>query len=104
MIRTAYRELPRRLMDFALCNDSSDLNALAFIISQSLTLSPNTYFTIWIVSYLKAHRVDQMPPKQFKIEPPLLNTACPWATTLEDLASLYNCPHTGAITIRTSRM
>ncbi|KAK8069490.1 hypothetical protein PG994_006106 [Apiospora phragmitis] len=36
------------------------------------------------------------------ISPPLLNSACPWATTLEDLQALFCCPFTGAITIRTS--
>jgi dihydroorotate dehydrogenase (fumarate) len=36
------------------------------------------------------------------IDPPLLNSATPWATTMEDLTSLYNSPHTGAITIRPS--
>ncbi|KAJ9668665.1 dihydroorotate dehydrogenase [Coniosporium apollinis] len=39
-----------------------------------------------------------LPP----IFPPLLNSANPWATTLEDLRALYKCPHTGAVTIRTS--
>ncbi len=34
--------------------------------------------------------------------PPLLNSSNPWATTIEDLRSLYNSPHTGAITVRTS--
>lgn len=36
------------------------------------------------------------------ISPPLLNSACPWATTLEDLQALFRCSFTGAITIRTS--
>ncbi|KAK8116200.1 hypothetical protein PG984_012702 [Apiospora sp. TS-2023a] len=36
------------------------------------------------------------------ISPPLLNSACPWATTLEDLKALFHCSFTGAITIRTS--
>ncbi|PVH75101.1 FMN-linked oxidoreductase [Cadophora sp. DSE1049] len=52
-----------------------------------------------------------MPPKQpqppsskqpFTITPPLLNSANPWATTEADLQALYNCPYTGAVTIRTS--
>lgn len=38
----------------------------------------------------------------FQIDPPLLNSATPWATTVEEIRDLYNCPHTGAITIRTS--
>jgi dihydroorotate dehydrogenase (fumarate) len=38
----------------------------------------------------------------FKINPPLLNSANPWATSYEDLMSLYDCPATGAVTIRTS--
>ena len=36
-------------------------------------------------------------------DPPLLNSATPWATTKEDLQLLYNCQYTGAITIRTCR-
>ena len=34
--------------------------------------------------------------------PPLLNSASPWATTNEDLQALYDCPYTGAVTVRTS--
>lgn len=36
------------------------------------------------------------------ISPPLLNSASPWATALEDLKALFHCSFTGAITIRTS--
>jgi dihydroorotate dehydrogenase (fumarate) len=36
------------------------------------------------------------------INPPLLNSSSPWATTIEDLQSLYECPHTGAVSTRTS--
>ncbi|KAK7931628.1 hypothetical protein PG985_002340 [Apiospora marii] len=39
---------------------------------------------------------------RISISPPLLNSACPWATTLEDLKALFHCSSTGAITIRTS--
>jgi len=39
-----------------------------------------------------------LPP----IRPPLLNSANPWATTQEDLQRLFDCPHTGAVTTRTS--
>ncbi|EGS18300.1 dihydroorotate dehydrogenase-like protein [Thermochaetoides thermophila DSM 1495] len=41
-------------------------------------------------------------PPPLKIHPPLTNTACPWATTLDDLRQLYECPSTGAVTTRTS--
>ncbi|KAL1887357.1 dihydroorotate dehydrogenase [Sporothrix stenoceras] len=41
-------------------------------------------------------------PPPLSIDPPLLNTANPWATDLADLTKLYNCPHTGAVTTRTS--
>jgi dihydroorotate dehydrogenase (fumarate) len=37
----------------------------------------------------------------FRFDPPLLNSANPWATTLEDLRDLYKCPFTGAVTTRT---
>ncbi|EUC42925.1 hypothetical protein COCMIDRAFT_102290 [Bipolaris oryzae ATCC 44560] len=36
------------------------------------------------------------------IDPPLLNSANPWCTTLSQLQDLYTNPHTGAITTRTS--
>jgi dihydroorotate dehydrogenase (fumarate) len=39
---------------------------------------------------------------KLKIDPPLLNSASPWATTYEDLKVLYDCPFTGAVTVRTS--
>lgn len=41
-------------------------------------------------------------PPELVISPPLLNSANPWATTLEHLQTLYDCPHTGAVTTRTS--
>jgi dihydroorotate dehydrogenase (fumarate) len=36
------------------------------------------------------------------IDPPLVNSSNPWATTTADLQALFDCPHTGAVTIRTS--
>lgn len=36
------------------------------------------------------------------ISPPLLNSASPWATTADNLRELLQCPHTGAVTTRTS--
>ncbi|KEF56121.1 uncharacterized protein A1O9_07702 [Exophiala aquamarina CBS 119918] len=42
------------------------------------------------------------PTPKFKIDPPLLNAASPWSTTLEDIKTLYDTPYTGAVTIRTS--
>lgn len=42
------------------------------------------------------------PPPNLNINPPLINSSNPWATTLEDLRSLYACPSTGAVTTRTS--
>lgn len=37
-----------------------------------------------------------------KIHPALLNSANPWATSVEDLQRLFDCENTGAITTRTS--
>jgi dihydroorotate dehydrogenase (fumarate) len=34
--------------------------------------------------------------------PPLFNSATPWASSEDDLTALYNSPHTGAVTTRTS--
>ncbi|KAK1543364.1 dihydroorotate dehydrogenase [Colletotrichum paranaense] len=42
------------------------------------------------------------PPPELKISPQLLNSANPWCTTLDDLRQLHACPHTGALTTRTS--
>src|SRR3954447_9063773 len=39
---------------------------------------------------------------KLRIDPPLLNSASPWATTYENLKALYSCPFTGAVTVRTS--
>ncbi|KAF2401091.1 FMN-linked oxidoreductase [Trichodelitschia bisporula] len=38
---------------------------------------------------------------KLNINPPLINSACPWATTLDDLRALYHNPHTGGVTTRT---
>lgn len=45
-----------------------------------------------------------MPNIGLNFDPPILNSATPWATTLEDLRDLYNCPFTGAVTVRTSTL
>ncbi|OJD38661.1 dihydroorotate dehydrogenase [Diplodia corticola] len=42
------------------------------------------------------------PPPPLTINPPLLNSANPWATTLSHLLTLYASPYTGAVTTRTS--
>ncbi|KAI0095523.1 dihydroorotate dehydrogenase [Daldinia grandis] len=41
-------------------------------------------------------------PPPIHINPPLLNSANPWATTQDDLQSLFDCPSTGAVTTRTA--
>ncbi|CAJ2503012.1 Uu.00g104060.m01.CDS01 [Anthostomella pinea] len=51
---------------------------------------------------MAAHRDEHLPPPLTLIYPPLLNSANPWATTLEDLKGLFGCPHTGAVTTRTA--
>lgn len=43
-----------------------------------------------------------MSPPLLKISPALVNSANPWATSLEDLKALYECPNIGAVTTRTS--
>lgn len=56
-------------------------------------------------SYSQSEEVSVMTSTAtpaLKINPPLVNSANPWATTLEDLTALYDCPHTGAVTTRTS--
>lgn len=42
--------------------------------------------------------------KRLLINPPLLNTPCPWCSELDNLRELYACEHTGAITTRTSML
>ncbi|KAI1402947.1 dihydroorotate dehydrogenase [Hypoxylon fuscum] len=46
--------------------------------------------------------MDEIIRPEFDIQPPLLNSANPWATTFEDLKALYQCPYTGAVTTRTT--
>ncbi|KAH7414062.1 hypothetical protein DE146DRAFT_16116 [Phaeosphaeria sp. MPI-PUGE-AT-0046c] len=40
--------------------------------------------------------------KTLTISPPLLNSSNPWCSDLTQLQELYDCPHTGAVTTRTS--
>lgn len=42
--------------------------------------------------------------KSLTFNPPLLNTPCPWCRDLDQLRDLYNTPHTGAVTTRTSML
>ncbi|KAJ3535283.1 hypothetical protein NM208_g7199 [Fusarium decemcellulare] len=42
------------------------------------------------------------PPPELSFDPPLLNSATPWATDIEDLIAIASSPSTGAITTRTS--
>ena len=42
-----------------------------------------------------------MPPR-ISVQPALLNSASPWATTASELTALYSSPFTGAVTTRTS--
>lgn len=55
---------------------------------------------------VKRRHVDMasIKPPVLDISPPLLNSANPWATTLEDLQALYSCESTGAVTTRTSML
>ena len=35
---------------------------------------------------------------------PVFNSACPWASSAEDLTALYECPYTSAVTTRTATL
>lgn len=54
------------------------------------------------VSKTPSKVIEASKRRRLDFDPPLLNSANPWATTKEDLEVLYNCPHTGAITTRTA--
>ncbi|BFZ58666.1 dihydroorotate dehydrogenase [Savitreella phatthalungensis] len=40
--------------------------------------------------------------RQFEITPALVNAACPWASSVDELVALYGCEWTGAVVTRTS--
>lgn len=42
--------------------------------------------------------------RSISISPPLINTACAWATDEPQLAALFDSPYTGAVTTRTSTL
>ena len=42
--------------------------------------------------------------RRITINPPLINSSCPWASEKEQLQDLFNCPHTGAVTTRTATL
>lgn len=41
---------------------------------------------------------------KIRIEPPIINASCAWASELAQLEELYNSPHTGAVTTRTATL
>ena len=41
---------------------------------------------------------------RIRIEPPIINASCAWASELAQLEELYNSPYTGAVTTRTATM
>lgn len=38
------------------------------------------------------------------IDPPLMNSSSPWASSLRDIEELYDCPFTGGVTTRTATL
>lgn len=41
---------------------------------------------------------------KIRIEPPIINASCAWASELTQLEELYHSPHTGAVTTRTATL
>ena len=41
---------------------------------------------------------------RIRIEPPIINTSCAWASELAQLEELYDSPSTGAVTTRTATL
>ncbi|KAJ7048142.1 hypothetical protein C8F01DRAFT_1195102 [Mycena amicta] len=39
-----------------------------------------------------------------QVSPPVVNASCAWASDLDQLQSLFNCPHTGAVITRTATL
>lgn len=50
----------------------------------------------WVPSMVRVRGID--------VHPPLLNTSCAWASDLQQLTALYDCPHTGAVSTRTATL
>lgn len=42
--------------------------------------------------------------REIVVQPSLINTSCVWASDLEQLTELHNCPYTGATTTRTATL
>ncbi|KAI0035246.1 hypothetical protein K488DRAFT_76721 [Vararia minispora EC-137] len=42
--------------------------------------------------------------RRISINPPLINSSCPWASELDQLQALFDCPYTGAVTTRTATL
>lgn len=49
-------------------------------------------------------RMPFFPASPSRSSVPVLNSACPWASSAEDLAALYTSPHTSAVTTRTTTL
>ena len=41
---------------------------------------------------------------RIRVDPPIINTSCAWASEFAQLEELYNSPYTGAVTTRTATL
>ncbi|GLB36571.1 putative TRAPP complex subunit trs31 [Lyophyllum shimeji] len=55
-------------------------------------------------SFLSFMTIPMVKINTLNISPPLINSSCAWASDLEQLTELYNCPYTGAVTTRTATL
>lgn len=42
--------------------------------------------------------------RSIDVSPSMVNTSCAWASDYQQLNDLYQCPYTGAVTIRTATL
>jgi len=53
---------------------------------------------------LPPYLVPMADINRIRIDPPIINTSCAWASEFVQLEELYNSPYTGAVTTRTATL
>ncbi|VDC02031.1 unnamed protein product [Peniophora sp. CBMAI 1063] len=62
-------------------------------------------YLLLLPSIIAAWPVSTMTSiERLRIDPPLINSSCPWASEKDQLQGLFDCPHIGAVTTRTATL
>ena len=77
-----------------ICNRTRRTTQIKYL--SSAANSGPTLLLPYLISMVNINRI--------RIDPPIINTSCAWASEFAQLEELYNSPYTGAVTTRTATL